>query len=88
MHRHSDVRRITYSAIRKIQSPKSRFCLEKGLYDSNPQTRQYCAKALSVVGNNNSLQILKKLVIQSNHEKEYVLRAYKEAIEALEEESY
>ncbi|MBN9648437.1 MULTISPECIES: HEAT repeat domain-containing protein [Terrisporobacter] len=88
MHRHSDVRRITYSAIRKIQSPKSRSCLEKGLYDSNPQTRQYCAKALSVVGNNNSLQILKKLLLKSNHEKEYVLRAYEEAIIALEEERF
>lgn len=88
MHRHSDVRRITYSAIRKIQSPKSRSCLEKGLYDSNPQTRQYCAKALSVVGNNNSLQILNKLVMNSNYEKEYVLRAYEEAIEALKKESF
>lgn len=87
-HRHSDVRRITYSAIRKIQSPKSKSCLEKGLYDSNPQTRQYCAKALSIVGNINSLQILKKLVVQNNHEKEYVLRAYQEAIEALEEQSF
>lgn len=87
-HRHSDVRRITYSAIRKIQSPKSRLYLEKGLYDSNPQTRQYCAKALSVVGNNNSLKILRKLVIQDNHEKEYVIRAYKEAIRALEDEEF
>ena len=80
-HRHSDVRRITYSAIRKIGSPKSRACLEKGLYDSNPQTRQYCAKALA----NNSLEILKKLSMQRSHEKEYVLRAYEEAIESLKE---
>lgn len=83
-HRHSDVRRITYSAVRKIQSPSSRQCLEKGLYDSNPQTRQYCAKALAIVGNTNSLNILKRLVTQTNYEKEYVLRAYDEAIEALE----
>lgn len=88
IHRHSDVRRITYSAIRKIQSPQSRLCLEKGLYDSNPQTRQYCAKALSIVGNNDSLKILRKLVIQNNNEKEYVLRAYEEAIEALGVESF
>lgn len=87
-HRHSDIRRITYSAIRKISSPKSRICLEKGLYDSNPQTRQYCAKALAIVGNNNSLKILEKLMKQSIHEKEYVLRAYEEAIEALGEESF
>ena len=87
-HRHSDVRRITYSAIRKIQSPKSRQCLEKGLYDSNPQTRQYCAKALAVVGNDNSLKILKKLFMQNKYEKEYVLRAYEEAIEILDKEGF
>ena len=46
-HRHSDVRRITYSALRKIQSPSSREYLQRGLYDTNPQTRQYCAKALA-----------------------------------------
>ena len=85
-HRHSDVRRITYSAIRKIGSPKSRACLEKGLYDSNPQTRQYCAKALAKVGDNNSLEILKKLSMQRSHEKEYVLRAYEETIEILKGE--
>lgn len=88
MHRHSDVRRITYSAIRKIGSTKSRTYLEKGLYDSNPQTRQYCAKALAKVGNNDSLEILKKLSGQRNHEKEYVLRAYEEAIEALKADSF
>ncbi len=88
MHRHSDVRRITYSAIRKISSPKSRTCLEKGLYDSNPQTRQYCAKSLAIVGNDNSLRILEKLIINSSHEKEYVLRAYEEAIEALKEKDF
>ncbi len=87
-HRHSDVRRITYSAIRKIQSPKSKQCLEKGLYDSNPQTRQYCAKALAKVGDNNSLKILEKLSKKREHEKEYVLRAYEEAIEALEKECF
>ena len=88
MHRHSDIRRITYSAIRKISSPRSRTCLEKGLYDSNPQTRQYCAKALAIIGNDNSLKILEKLIKQKSHEKEYVLRAYEEAIQALENESF
>ena len=80
MHRHS--------AIRKISSPRSRTCLEKGLYDSNPQTRQYCAKALAIIGNDNSLKILEKLIKQKSHEKEYVLRAYEEAIQALENESF
>lgn len=85
-HRHSDVRRITYSAIRKISSPKSREYLQRGLYDTNPQTRQYCAKALAKIGNKNSLNMLRKLKNKNQIEKEYVLRAYEEAINILEEE--
>lgn len=83
-HRHSDVRRITYSAIRKISSPKSKQVLEMGLYDSNPQTRQYCAKALAKVGDDKTVDILQKLIKNKRpNEKEYVLRAYNEAILAL-----
>ena len=85
-HRHSDVRRITYSALRKIQSPSSREYLQRGLYDTNPQTRQYCAKALAKIGNKNSLKMLKQLRNKKNFEKEYVLRAYEEAINILEED--
>ena len=85
-HRHSDVRRITYSALRKIESPSSREYLQRGLYDSNPQTRQYCAKALAKKGNKNSLKMLKQLRNKKNFEKEYVLRAYEEAISILEED--
>ena len=84
--RHSDVRRITYSALRKIESPSSREYLQRGLYDSNPQTRQYCAKALAKIGNKNSLKMLKQLRNKKNFEKEYVLRAYEEAISILEED--
>ena len=69
-HRHSDVRRITYSALRKIESPSSREYLQRGLYDSNPQTRQYCAKALAKIGNKNSLKMLKQLRNKKNFEKE------------------
>ena len=84
-HRNSDVRRITYSAIRKIGSPKSREVLELGLLDSNPQTRQYCAKALLKVGNEHSLNILRNLYrARQGVEKDYVLRAYREAIIELE----
>ena len=86
IHRHSDVRRITYSALRKIESPSSREYLQRGLYDSNPQTRQYCAKALAKIGNKNSLKMLKQLRNKKNFEKEYVLRAYEEAISILEED--
>ena len=85
-HRHSDVRRITYSALRKIESPSSREYLQRGLYDSNPQTRQYCAKALAKIVNKNSLKMLKQLRNKKNFEKEYVLRAYEEAISILEED--
>ena len=82
-HRHSDVRRITYSALRKISSIQSREIFHKGLYDPNPQTRQYCAKALASVGNENTILILKKLK-QNSIEKNYVIRAYEEAINQLE----
>ncbi|MGL5313043.1 MAG: HEAT repeat domain-containing protein [Peptostreptococcaceae bacterium] len=85
-HRHSDVRRITYSALRKIESPNSREYLQRGLYDTNPQTRQYCAKALAKIGNKNSLRMLKQLKNKKQIEKEYVLRAYEEAISILENE--
>ncbi|MGL6107966.1 HEAT repeat domain-containing protein [Romboutsia sp.] len=86
-HRHSDVRRITYSALRKIESPSSRECLQRGLYDSNAQTRQYCAKALAKIGNENSLKMLKQLKSKKQFEKDYVLRAYEEAITVLEKEN-
>lgn len=83
-HRHSDVRRITYSALRKIESPKSREVLQRGLYDTNAQTRQYCAKALSKIGNETSLKMLRQLKNKRQFEKDYVLRAYDEAIDNLE----
>lgn len=83
-HRHSDVRRITYSALRKIESPKSREVLQRGLYDTNAQTRQYCAKALSKIGNETSLKMLRQLKNKKQFEKDYVLRAYDEAIDTLE----
>lgn len=83
-YRNSDVRRITYSALRKIGSDSSREYLQRGLYDTNPQTRQYCAKALAKIGNKNSLKMLRQLKKNKSFEKEYVLRAYDEAIDALE----
>lgn len=83
-HRHSDVRRITYSALRKISSVESRGIFHKGLYDSNAQTRQYCAKALANIGNKDSLVILQKLKNKNNFEKNYVIRAYEETINQLE----
>ncbi len=87
VHRHSDVRRITYSALRKIASPESREYMQRGLYDTNPQTRQYCAKALAKTGNKNSLRMLKQLSNKKRYEKEYVLKAYKDTIDMLEKEN-
>ena len=60
--------------------------MQRGLYDTNPQTRQYCAKALGKIGNKNSLNLLKHLKNKNNLEKEYVLRAYEEAINILEKD--
>lgn len=84
LKRHSDIRRITYSAIKKISSPKSKEVLENGLYDTNPQTKMYCAKALSKLGDENTLKILKFILRKNNDEKDYVINEYKKTIEILE----
>ncbi len=82
--KHSDIRRITYSAIKKIASPKSKEVLENGLYDTNPQTKMYCAKALSELGDENTLKILRFILRKNNNEKDYVINEYKKTIEILE----
>lgn len=82
--KHSDIRRITYSAIKKISSPKSKEVLENGLYDTNPQTKMYCAKALSELGDENTLKILRFILRKNNNEKDYVINEYKKTIEILE----
>lgn len=81
---HSNLRRISYSAIGKIGDPESIQILEIGLSDSNPQIRQYCAKALGKVGSKDSLKILENIVNnKSSFEKEYVLRACRESIKEI-----
>lgn len=73
---HVHIRRIAYSAIGKIAEPESRYVLELGLLDDNPQVRQYCAKYLSDIGNLESIRILENLVKnKAEFEKEYVIRA-------------
>ncbi|MDR0879463.1 MAG: HEAT repeat domain-containing protein [Clostridioides sp.] len=80
-HRKSDVRRITYSALRKIGSSQSKTFFEKGLSDSNAQTRQYCAKALSIAGDEHSVNILNELIRKNRKfEKPYVIRAFEDAV--------
>ena len=82
--KHSNMRRIAYSAIGKIGNTDSCRYLEMGLSDSNPQIRQYCAKYLGNIGNQNSLRILENLVKnKSDFEKEYVIRSCNESIEKL-----
>ncbi|WAW15223.1 HEAT repeat domain-containing protein [Peptostreptococcus equinus] len=82
--KHANLRRITYSAIGKIADKNSVQIIEIGLSDSNPQVRQYCAKALASMGNENSIKVLKNIVNnKSTFEKEYVLRACKESIEKI-----
>jgi len=83
-HRHSDVRRMAYSAMRKISSPNSLPYLHKGLYDSNPQSRQYCAKALGKLGNQYTLALLKDIISKNKGEKNYVINAILEAIKEIE----
>lgn len=78
---HSNIRRISYSAIGKIANEESIQYLEMGLSDSNPQIRQYCAKYLGIIGNRNSIRILENFVKnKSNFEKEYVLNACRDSI--------
>src|SRR3712207_3231313 len=79
--RHANIRRIAYSAIGKIGSVSSSVVMEMGLSDSNPQVRQYCAKALGFMGSKDSVKILENLIkFKSDFEKEYVLRAARESL--------
>ncbi len=82
-HPHGGVRRMAYSAMGKIGSDKSIDYLHKGLIDAKPQVRQYCAKSLCKIGNKITLKKLKNLINNPN-EKEYVKRAFLEAIDILE----
>lgn len=78
---HSNLRRISYSALGKIGNYDSCRYIEMGLSDSNPQIRQYCAKYLGKIGTRNSLRILENVIKnKSDFEKEYVLRACDESI--------
>ncbi|MEG0250551.1 MAG: HEAT repeat domain-containing protein [Peptostreptococcus sp.] len=81
---HSNLRRISYSAIGKIGSDDSSHILELGLSDQNPQVRQYCAKYLGNIGSRESIRILENLVKnKAGFEKEYVIRACEASIEKL-----
>lgn len=82
--KHSNLRRITYSAIGKIGNKSSKQIIEMGLYDNNPQIRQYCAKSLSKIGDLKTVEILENILkYKSGFEKEYVIRACKETISVI-----
>ncbi|MEJ8553841.1 helix-turn-helix domain-containing protein [Tepidibacter sp. Z1-5] len=82
-HPHGGVRRMAYSAMGKLGSDKSIDYLHKGLIDAKPQVRQYSAKSLCKIGNETTLKKLKNLINNPN-EKEYVKRAFLEAIDIIE----
>ncbi|WP_101772387.1 HEAT repeat domain-containing protein [Peptostreptococcus faecalis] len=82
--KHSNMRRIAYSAIGKIGDKESVSILELGLLDTNPQVRQYCARYLGNIGSKSSIRILENLVTKkADFEKEYVLRAAQDSLEKL-----
>ncbi|OPJ56738.1 HEAT repeat domain-containing protein [Alkalithermobacter paradoxus] len=83
-HPHGGVRRMAYSAMGKIQSVESIRFLEKGLLDIKPQVRQYAAKSLSKIGDKESIRKLENL-IKNPKEKEYVKRAFLDAIHSIKE---
>ncbi|KXZ39401.1 Helix-turn-helix domain-containing protein [Alkalithermobacter thermoalcaliphilus JW-YL-7 = DSM 7308] len=81
-HPHGGVRRMAYSAMGKIGAKESIQFLNKGIMDKKPQVRQYAAKALSKIGDKDSLKKLENLIKNPN-EKEYVKKAFFEAIESI-----
>ncbi|WP_053957606.1 HEAT repeat domain-containing protein [Inediibacterium massiliense] len=82
-HPHGNVRRMVCSALYKLGDEKGIFYLHKALLDKKPQVRQYAAKALGKIGNEQSKMRLERLIHNPN-EKDYVKKAFYEAIEHIE----
>ncbi|WP_129598818.1 HEAT repeat domain-containing protein [Anaerophilus nitritogenes] len=82
-HPHGNVRRMVCSALYKLGDEKGVFYLHKALLDKKPQVRQYAAKALGKIGNEESSMRLKRLIYNPN-EKEYVKKAFHEAIDHID----
>ncbi len=78
-HYNGNVRRMVCSALGKIRDPRAVPILHRGLNDKKPQVRQYAAKALSHLGNKESLEILSKK-LQMTEERDYVKSACINAI--------
>jgi len=82
LHNNGNVRRMVCSALGKIGDEKAVPILHKALYDRRPQVRQYAAKALKNLGNEISIELLEQL-LQRDTQKDYVKRAYLEALESI-----
>ncbi|WP_432664077.1 HEAT repeat domain-containing protein [Wukongibacter baidiensis] len=83
LHNNGNVRRMVCSALGKMGDEKAVPILHKALYDRKPQVRQYAAKALKKIGNETSIKVLNQL-LESGGQKDYVKRAYLEAIKSIE----
>lgn len=83
LHNNGNVRRMVCSALGKMGDERAVPILHKALYDRKPQVRQYAAKALKKIGNETSINILNQL-LESDGQKDYVKRAYLEAIGTIE----
>lgn len=75
-----NLRRLSCSALGKINNKGTKKWLEDALYDKSPQVRQYSAKALAGIGDEASIKLLKGLL---KDEKEYVRRAARSSIEEI-----
>lgn len=82
-HLNGNIRRMSYSAMKKIGSTRSLEFLHRGITDKKPQVRQYAAKSLELIGDDESLRRLKNLMDRKD-EKEYVKRSFSMAIEEIE----
>ena len=82
-HPHGGVRRMAYSAMGQIGSPKSLEFLHRGLFDEKPQARQYAVNALSKIASQKSIPLLER-IMRKKGEKEYVTRAALNAIEEIQ----
>jgi len=83
LHRNGNIRRMVCSAIGKIRDSKGKSILHRALRDKKPQVRQYAAKALKYIGDENTIELLKE-IIQDRREKEYVKRTCLETLRGLE----
>jgi HEAT repeat protein len=81
-HSNGNIRRLVCSAIYKAEDKNGVKHLYKVLFDPKPQVRQYAAKALGKLGEEDNILALKKLLTNKN-EKSYVKRTAKMAIEEI-----